>query len=148
MVEIRRLQESDRSEWLRLRQALWPTPYYELDAQIKEMDDLWADQDQQPVFVAARSDGGLCGMLEVSIRKEAPGCKTDRIGYLEGWYVDDDMRQQGIGKQLVDAAETWAKSQGCTEMASDTDENYPTSPVAHVALGYTTTEIYFRKDLT
>jgi hypothetical protein len=44
---------------------------------------IWADLDRQPVFVAERPDGGLCGLVEVSIRSAAPGCTTDRIGYLE-----------------------------------------------------------------
>ena len=77
----------------------------------------------------------------------APGCTTDRIGYLEGWYVDPDWRHHGIGRALVQAAEAWAARQGCTEMASDTDPTYPASPPAHAALGYVEVQRYFRKEL-
>jgi aminoglycoside 6'-N-acetyltransferase I len=111
------------------------------------MAEIGADQAEQPVFVAERPDGGLCGLLEVSIRSEAPGCTTDRIGYLEGWYVDPDWREQGVGRGLVEAAEAWACSVGCREMASDTTPDYPVSPRAHAALGYLETERYFRKTL-
>ena len=63
----------------------------------QELQAIRADP-QQPVFVAERPDGrGLCGLLEVSIRTSAPECTTDRIGFLEGWYVDPEYRQSGIG---------------------------------------------------
>jgi aminoglycoside 6'-N-acetyltransferase I len=142
---IRPLRETDQGEWFRLRHALWPD--HDIDDLKREMIDLWADREQQPVFVAVRPDGGLCGMVEVAIHSSAPGCTSDRIGYLEGWYVDTDMRGQGLGGRLVATAEAWARSVGCREMASDTIPAYPTSPAAHHALGYQTVEWHFRKDL-
>jgi aminoglycoside 6'-N-acetyltransferase I len=119
VIRIRPLQDHDNAEWLRLRQALW----------------------------SESPQGGLCGFVEVSIRTEAPGCTTDRIGYLEAWYVDEAWRGKGVGRSLVVKAEDWARSAGCLEMASDTTPEYPISPVAHEALGYEETERYFRKSL-
>lgn len=145
MVMIRLLKDTDETEWLRFRYALWPDS--DPEEMKQEMADIRADFDQQPVLVAERPDGGLCGFVEVSIRSNAPGCKTDRIGYLEAWYVDPDWRGQGVGRRLVEAAEAWARDQGCIEMASDTTPLYPLSPPAHAALGYQETERYFRKDL-
>jgi aminoglycoside 6'-N-acetyltransferase I len=72
---------------------------------------------------------------------------SDRIGYLEAWYVDPDWRGQGVGRALAQAAEDWARAQGCREMASDTTPSYPVSPAAHAALGYQEVERLFRKDL-
>jgi aminoglycoside 6'-N-acetyltransferase I len=146
-VKIRLLQEGDHAEWLRLREALWPDQSPAQNAQ--EMADILANFDQMPVFVAERPDGGLCGLVEVALHDHAPGCTTDKIGYLEGWYVDPPWRQQGIGARLVEAAEAWARAQGCTEMASDTDSSYPISPTAHARLGYQVVErmIFFRKEL-
>jgi aminoglycoside 6'-N-acetyltransferase I len=143
-IAVRPLQDGDEDEWLRLRRALWPGEA--ADELRREMAEIRADP-EQPVFVAKRPAGGLCGMVEVAIRRTAPGCKTDRIGYLEGWYVDPDQRQHGVGGRLVAAAEAWARAQGCTEMASDTTPEYPVSPRAHEALGYQETERYFRKTL-
>ncbi len=145
MINIRPLREADFEEWMRLRHALWP--HHPLDDLKQQSLELWADQEHQPVFVAERPGDGLCGLVEVAIRSEAPGCKTDRIGYLEGWYVDADVRGQGIGRRLVETAEAWARSVGCLEMASDTIIDYPISPTAHAALGYQTVKAYFRKDL-
>lgn len=145
-VNIRRLAlGDDRGEWIRLRHALWPDA--DLDELQQEADALAADS-MQPVFVAD-CGGRLCGLLEASIRTSAPGCRTDRIGYIEGWYVEPTWRKQGIGGRLVAAAETWARSQGCTEMASDTTSDYPISPEAHARLGYRKTrhDIFFAKEL-
>ena len=98
-------------------------------------------------FVGVRPEGGLCGLVEVSIHESAPGCETDRVGYLEAWYVDEDQRRGGLGRALVEQAEAWARAAGCREMASDTNPTYPLSPAAHEALGYAEVERYFRKEL-
>lgn len=145
IVTIRRLQVTDDTEWLRLRRALWPDET--TDELRQEMMSILADAEQS-IFVAQNPNGGLCGLVEVSIRRTAPGCKSDRIGYLEGWYVDPAWRQQGIGRRLVQAAEDWARSMSCHEMASDTTPDYTISPRAHAALGYQEVERYFRKELT
>jgi aminoglycoside 6'-N-acetyltransferase I len=135
-----------------MRMALWPdsTP----DKEAHEIAYFLAVPPRpllpmlHAAFVCARPDNkGLCGLVEVSIRNTAPGCQTDRIGYLEAWYVDPDWRGQGVGRALAERAEAWARAEGCQEMASDTDPSYPLSPGAHAALGYEEVERYFRKDL-
>ncbi len=152
--KVRLLQPTDSAEWLRMRLALWP--HIDLAGQQAEMAEIWRTFDQQPVFVAEVEDSQptrLCGLMEVAIHNEAPGCITNRIGYLEAWYVDPDFRQHGLGRQLVEAAEAWARTQGCTEMASDTTPDYPLSPTAHQRLGYRIVErtangdIFFAKRL-
>ena len=148
MVVIRPVTSHDHDEWLRLRHALWPGPRHTLAELEAELIEIQADP-LQPVFVAANPTGGLCGMIEVSIHKEAEGCASNRIGYIEGWYVEPEFRKQGIGSKLVQAAEAWARSQGCIEMASDTTLAYPLSPNAHEKLGYKEVQrtIHFAKKL-
>jgi aminoglycoside 6'-N-acetyltransferase I len=146
MITIRSYQPTDYPEWLRMRLTLWPDGS-EADWQ-HEMDEIAADP-QQPVFVAERPNGKLGGFLEVSLRKYADGCDTSPVGYLEGWYVDADLRRTGVGAALVQAAEAWARSQGCTEMGSDTEIDNLVSFQAHLALGYEEAErlIHFCKAL-
>ena len=100
-------------------------------------------------FVAVRPDGSLGGFLEAGIRPYADGCDTSPVGYIEGWYVDPDLRRTGVGGVLVHAAEGWASSLGLTEMASDAEVENGVSLEAHAALGYEEVGrvIQFRKGL-
>jgi aminoglycoside 6'-N-acetyltransferase I len=55
----------------------------------------------------------------------------------------------GIGGKLIAAAENWARSKGCTEIASDAEWDNVGSQQAHCRLGYSEVEkiVCFRKDL-
>lgn len=112
-VSIRHATAADKPAWVRVRVALWPEgSAAERDA---ESDRFFAGATRDPlaVFVAENEQGMPVGFAEVSIRTCAEGCVTDRVGYLEGWYVAPEVRLRGIGRALVDAAEDWARSQGC-----------------------------------
>ncbi len=145
MNSIHPVQPSDYPEWLRLRAALWPDE--DPAGLALDLDEMVQDSAHQAIFVAERPEGGLCGVIELSIRESVDWCQTRHVGYIEGWYVDADWRGMGVGKGLVEAGEDWARAKGCREMASDTNEHYPTSPRAHKGLGYAEVErkICFQK---
>ncbi|MGH8639285.1 MAG: GNAT family N-acetyltransferase, partial [Burkholderiales bacterium] len=69
----------------------------------------------------------------------AEDCVTDRVAYLEGWYVEPHARRLGIGRALVAAAEDWARAQECTEFGSDAVLENEASAAAHRALGFVET---------
>lgn len=147
-MNIRPVESADVPEWLRIRLALWPDSSAAKErGEIERLLAGYPSPTLMAAFVCERPEGGLCGLVEVSIHASAPGCTTDHIGYLEAWHVDPDWRGRGLGRALVERAEAWARAAGCTEMASDTTPFYPISPTAHAALGYEETERYFRKDL-
>ena len=102
------------------------------------------------VFVADRGDGTLAGFVEIGSRKYAEGCETTPVAYLEGWYVDTDVRRAGLGARLIQTAENWARTHGYSEIASDAEIENEISLQAHRALGYEEVErqICFRKLLT
>jgi aminoglycoside 6'-N-acetyltransferase I len=79
----------------------------------------------------------------------ADSCETSPVAYLEGWYVDEDLRRQGVGTALVRAAETWARSKGLKELASDMQLANADSQLAHAALGFIEVErlVAYRKVL-
>ena len=144
-TRIRRVDRSDRDELLRLRTAFWPD--HPIETHVSEIAEYAPDNETLTAFVAVRPEGGLAGFLEASIRPFADGCDTRPVGYIEGWYVDPDARLQGIGRQLVQAAEVWAAQRGCKEMASDCLVDNQASQQAHLRLGYVETErlIHFRR---
>jgi aminoglycoside 6'-N-acetyltransferase I len=144
--KIRLAGANDTSEWLRMRLLLWPK--HEAPALLQEMEHMLTDP-MTPVFVLERPEGGLGGFLEAGTRKYADGCETSPVGYIEGWFVDEDLRGKGFGQALVRQAEDWARSQGLKEMASDTWLDNEGSIRAHLAMGYVEVErlIHFARTL-
>ena len=101
------------------------------------------------MIVAEREDGSLAGFAEIGARNYAEGCETTPVAYLEGWYVDPDVRRDGIGATLLKAVEAWALEHGFSEIASDTELDNEVSLQAHRALGFDEVErqICFKKRL-
>ena len=138
--------EADAREWARMRHLLWPTSTeQEHDAEIT--NHLKKQNPDAEVFVIDLGHDQLGGFLEVGIRSYAEGCNSDQVGYIEGWYVEPDLREQGLGGQLLSAAEEWAQQKGLTEMASDSLIDNEIGIQAHLALGYKEVEkmVCFRK---
>jgi aminoglycoside 6'-N-acetyltransferase I len=159
---------TDATAWLQLRLALWPEgPEAE---HRDEIDQFFAGQAREPqavllaedgqffagqarephaVLLAEDGAGRVFGLAELSIRPCAEGCRTNRVAYLEGWFVLPEARGRGAGRALVAAAEEWGRSRGCTEFASDAQPDNRVSTAAHLALGFTEAGLVrcFRKDL-
>jgi aminoglycoside 6'-N-acetyltransferase I len=132
-----------------MRNALWPEGG--LSGHATEIAQFFAGALKMPleVLLAVDEAGKAIGFAELSIRSYAEECVTDRVAYLEGWYVDAEWRRRGVGKALIEAAESWARAQGCTEFGSDALLENETSAAAHRALGFEeTVQIRcFRKEL-
>ena len=144
--QIRRATAEDKPEWLRMRQGLWPeAPIEYLDY---DLDEILAD-DQQAVFVAAGADGSLVAFIEAGMRSHVEGCETSPVGYIEAWYVDEHVRGQKLGREMVRVAENWAREKGMAEMASDTWLENEVSIAAHLKMGYWEAErlVHFVKRL-
>jgi aminoglycoside 6'-N-acetyltransferase I len=139
-MEIRAYEPRDFREWLRMRQVLWP------EIGPDEAAD-WLAQLDAITMVAVRSEGGLAGFAEFGTRPWAEGCASRPVAYLEGWYVDPDVRCCGIGAALIRAGETWAVRLGLRELASDALIENLNSHFAHLALGFVEVErvVLYRK---
>ena len=145
---VRVLREDDLEEWYGLRTLLWDAS--DDNEHQAEMLDIMEHADSQLVLVAELSTTGLAGFLEASIRPFVEDCHSDHVGYLEGWFVRPEFRRMGIGRSLVRAAEKWARSKGCIEMASDAEIGNESSVAAHAHLGYEETSrlVHLRKELS
>lgn len=144
-MDIRLYQSKDYQEWLRMRRALWP----DIGEDDAEQAADWLAQPDSATFVAVRPEGGLSGFVEFGTRDRAEGCEHAPVAYLEGWYVDPDVRQRGIGKALLRAGEAWAVGKGIRELASDARIENTVSHCAHLAAGFVEVErvILYRKVL-
>lgn len=141
-MKVRAYAPSDRRDYQRMREALWP------DCSDAD-NDVWFAREDATTFLALRDDGSLCGFVEVGSRPYAEGCDSSPVGYIEGWWVDPDMRERGVGRALLEAAEDWARSRGYSEMASDALLDNHGSHAAHGRCGYSEVErlVTFRKSL-
>jgi aminoglycoside 6'-N-acetyltransferase I len=145
-VEVRHGGLADAAGLAQLRHALWPEgPEAE---HRREVERFFEGRPTAAVLVA-EDRSGLLGFAELSIRAYAEGCRTDRVGYLEGWFVRPEARHRGIGGRLIAAAEAWARSMGCVEFASDAEVDNEASAAAHRAAGFSEVGLIrcFRKDL-
>ena len=143
---IRRATDEDKWGWLRMRQGLWPeapVEYLTFD-----LDERLVDPDYA-VFVACNAEGQLVAFVEVGLRDHGEGCETSPVGYIEAWFVGEYVRGQKVGRDLIRAAEEWAREKGCAEMASDTWLENEASIAAHLKLGYWEAErlVHFVKRL-
>jgi len=131
-----------------LRLLRWPSPAGEHAGEIEAFFNA-NRKDPAEVLLACDESGRPIGFAELSIRPYAEGCYSGRVAYLEGWYVEPDLRGRGAGAALMRAAEEWGRSQGCTEMASATEIENSASAAAHRSLGFAETGriICFRKSL-
>lgn len=143
---IRRATGEDKSSWLRMRQGLWPEAPVEYLTY--DQDDKLANPDYA-IFIASEADGQQVAFIEVGLRDYAEACETSPVGYIEAWYVDEHIRGQKLGRDLVRAAEQWAREKGMVEMASDTWLENEASIAAHLRLGYQEVErlVHFAKRL-
>ena len=151
-TRVRLAEPADREQLARMRAALWPESSAEEHAQELELILSGRFPAVMPlvIFVATASGGRLTGFLEAGLRSCADGCDPSHaVGYVEGSYVAEEWRKQGIGAELLQAAEDWARRQGCVEMASDTVIDNLTSQRAHEALGFKMVErsVLYRKTL-
>jgi aminoglycoside 6'-N-acetyltransferase I len=134
-VRVRPIEPGDLAAWCRLRIALWPDePQRDL---MREAEAHFQGEGLlAAVLLCEDASGNALGMIELSLRSFADGCRSMPVPYVEGWYVVPEARRRGIGRALVAAAERWARDLGHTEMASDALLGNLESERAHLALGF------------
>lgn len=119
-----------------MMQALWP------DAGEYDFGD-------ETIFVWDGGGDKLGGFISLSLRPWAEGCESTPVPYVEGWWVDADLRRSGVGRALMAAVEQWSLDRGYLELGSDVELDNATSLRAHAAIGFEPTlrVQYFRKRL-
>ncbi len=134
-MKVRSVKKSDGKEWIRMRTLLWPESAKEHRKQTK---DYFLDKSIYitKTFVIERDDLTLGGFIEVNIRSYAEGADEQNVPYIEGWYVDEDLRGKGLGRDLMLKAERWAQKSGYHYLASDAEIGNSQSINAHQKLGF------------
>ena len=147
LMKIRPVTKADRAEWARLRRALWPDCHGARAT--LEMREQLSDPQKFGVLVLDRGGGKLGGFIELALRDGVDGAAREVTGYVEGWFVDKDLRGKNWGRKLIAAGERWAKARGMIELASDSELWNKSAHAAHQAVGFRETErlVLFLKKL-
>lgn len=147
-MNVRKVNTLDRHEWARMRNCLW---HSSIPEHLEDIDKYLAKntRDIVEVFVLERNNGKLGGFIELNIRNYAEGSQSEKVPYVEGWFIDADIRGNGHGRQLIKIAEKWATENGFNELASDAELENLDSISAHKALGFEEVEriVCFMKKL-
>lgn len=95
-------------------------------------------QQQDFVIFLAYEAAVPVGFAQCQLRRDyVEGCDTSPVGYLEGIYVDENVRGAGVARALLSQCEAWAKQKGCTEFASDCELDNEASIRFHAKVGFT-----------
>ncbi len=135
-----------RAAWMRLRNAV----YSGIDPAFHEQEiDQFLRDDTKECFLAVGANGDACGMVEVSLRNVVDGCLSSPVGYVEGIYVDPEHRRSGLARRLLEHAEAWCQSKGCTEIATDAELDNRDAQQFHERMGFEETYriVEYRKPL-
>jgi aminoglycoside 6'-N-acetyltransferase I len=89
------------------------------------------------VFFLAVAEETALGFAQCQLRHDyVEGTEGSPVGYLEGIYVAENCRKQGIANALLLACENWAKEMGCAEFASDCEVTNSESLRFHMNVGF------------
>ena len=130
---IRKAESKDLPHLAALACRLWP------DNTVEEMRSEMGEILTKPdaVFFLAYEENVPIGFAQCQLRYDyVEGTDSSPVGYLEGIYVAETYRKQGIARNLLDACERWAKSKGCAEFASDCELDNTQSLQFHLKVGF------------
>ncbi|MDO4938196.1 MAG: GNAT family N-acetyltransferase [Sutterellaceae bacterium] len=132
-MKIRQAGISDLEVVTHLTELLWGEDRRE------ELQNEFAEllpRDDVGIFLAVHNDEPV-GFAQCQLRYDyVEGTQTSPVGYLEGIFVKENWRLQGVAGELVAACQAWAKTKGCREFASDCELANTQSQALHRALGF------------
>lgn len=105
------------------------------------------DEESSAVFVLAREDGGLDGMLVCFVERNEPYFQPPRYARLQTPYVRRDARRRGNLQRLLEAAFVWAREQEMTEIRLHMGADNLLANAIAEELGFEAVEIVRRRSL-
>ncbi|AWS40337.1 hypothetical protein DKM19_02300 [Streptosporangium sp. 'caverna'] len=150
-VEIRRYEKADHDAVMALAPRLtegvaaWRDSIAVADAACGWVRDSVrrAEDDRTTVFVAEDA-GGVVGFVSVTERSHFTG-ETD--GYIGELVVAHGRERLGVGRALIEAAESWAKDRGHARITLETGAANTNARRFYAALGYSEEEVRLSRAL-
>ena len=98
------------------------------------------------VLVAESEEGKVVGFAALHLMRVFHQPRP--LGYITAFATDPTVRRQGIGRKLLEAAEGWARENGCYRLALTSAEHRTDAHTFYPACGFPMTGRRFGKDLT
>ena len=94
-------------------------------------------EDEHRQFFLYIINNEVVGFSEVTLRMDyVEGLDSGGCGYLEGVFVKEEYRGQGIARQLVMTCQQWSEEKGGKGFASDCELTNETSRLFHESIGF------------
>lgn len=130
---LKKLTTQDLEALVQISQLLWP---HHQKATLFDEFSLLLKEENAAIFGKV-VDGELRGFAQCQLRYDyVEGTVTSPVAYLEGIFVKETYRQQGIARELCQACEKWGEAMGCREFASDCEITNTASFNMHLKLGF------------
>lgn len=146
-MEIVKITQDDFKEWLDLALRLWPD---DSPSQMQISLTNILNSLHEAAFLVRDQQGNAIAFINLSLRSDyVPGATNSPVAYVEGIYVKDEYRNQGVGTALIQFAQQWALNQGCIELASDALIENTASHEFHKKIGFQEVErtVFFIKSV-
>lgn len=143
---IRKATKEDAITLAKLAILMWDDNTVEGLAQ--DFEEL-VGSDKAACFLAYEGEAPA-GFAQCQLRFDyVEGTETSPVGYLEGIFVGETYRHQGLASKLLEECQKWARAKGCKEFASDCELDNEGSFQFHMALGFEEAGrvICFKKEL-
>jgi GNAT superfamily N-acetyltransferase len=141
--EVRAAEENDAAAIARLATQLgYPSTAEQVRGRLAAVKgDL-----QHATFVAAFDGGDAVGWIQLSAVHSLAG---DPRAEITGLVVEPEIRGSGVGRQLVERGEAWARERGLTEAGVHSNVIREAAHGFYLRLGYAVvkTQKVFRKNL-
>lgn len=115
--------------------------------QVRMRLEAMANSSQYAVYIAELPGGQIAGWVGLYVFRSV---EQDSCAEISGLIIDQQIRSRGIGKVLLDAAEKWARSQGCDVISVHSNVIRERAHQFYVRNGYkhVKTQKYLLKTLT
>ncbi len=146
VLQINDLSTSDYDAWL----VLWQNylRFYETTLPLSTTQQTWQNilDDNVAIYgFGAWNDNKLIGITHVVLHPNT--WNTTQCCYLEDLYVDDAIRGQGVGRQLIEYVYNFANKKSCNRVYWVTQENNTPARAIYDTLATQTDMVQYRKNL-
>ena len=116
-----------------MMKEMWP--HVNLEEEVANNSRVYRDPSQTAFLISI--EGHWAGFAYMAMRRDfVEGTSSSPVAYLEGIYIREAYRRKGYASHLLSRIEDWARTQGASEIGSDTEIENLISQNFHTSSGF------------